>query len=214
MSTPRLALSGVFPVLFSLACASILDIAEAKHDPALDNGGKSDAGGKSLCQNYCDTVTAACNANDQQYASNDVCLKFCGKLDPGQPDDTSGDTVYCRLNKAKDVKGTGETGSCPIAGPGGDGTCGSNCDALCTVALKTCATQASAFISVDACEAECVKLQDIGHYNVKRQDEFDVQCRLYHVSAAQLDPAFHCPHVRGIGKCNAQSPPPLPTSSP
>jgi hypothetical protein len=203
-SCALIAASGVFV----FACASVLGIEQATLDPALDKATTTDAGRKSLCDTYCDILSANCTGNVEQFVSKDVCKPFCQKLDPGTPGDTTGNSVNCRLTYAKLAKSAGETSdNCSIAGPGGNGQCGTNCDALCTVALKTCATEVSAFVDVNQCDAECTRLPDVGHFDDSIQDNFNVQCRLYHVSAAQLDPQLHCPHVRGIGKCNAQSPP-------
>lgn len=183
-------------------CASVLGIETATDDPALDNPAKK----KTLCETYCDTLSANCNGSFEQFVSRDTCLDYCAKLDPGQSGDQNGNTVNCRLHYAMSAKTAGEQkDNCTIAGPGGNGTCGTDCEALCHVALETCAGQPSAFIGETQCDAECTKLPDLGHYDDSIQDGFTVQCRLYHVSAAQIDPDVHCPHVRGIGKCGPGS---------
>jgi len=199
----RVALSVVACFIVS-ACASVLDIETATDDPALDNPGPK----KSLCQTYCDTLSANCNGNVEQFVSTETCLDYCAKLDPGKPNDTAGDTVNCRLHYATSAKTAGEKAdNCSAAGPGGNGTCGTNCDALCHVALQTCGDQPTGFKSETECTSECTKLPDKGEYDDSIQDGFTIQCRLYHVSAAQIDPVVHCPHVRGILKC---SPPAVP----
>jgi hypothetical protein len=232
MATLKLAVLAlpVVPAWFALACASVLGIEQATHDSKLDNGGTgnaagssnggtgnggtgnagesgnagtgTDGGGKSLCDNYCDTVSANCSGNFEQYVSKAVCMKVCARLDPGQPGDDSGNTVNCRLHFAESAGLAGEQQTnCSAAGPGGNGVCGTNCEGLCRIALDTCKAGNLIFRSISECAAACTKLQDLGHYDDSIQDGPEVQCRLYHVSAAQIDPIFHCKHVAGIEKC-------------
>jgi hypothetical protein len=224
----------VLPAWLALACAGVLGIEQATHDSKLDNGGASnaggsgngggetggtndaapggnDGGGRPLCETYCDTISAACAGNFEQYVSNAVCMKICARLDPGQAGDDAGDTVNCRLHYAESAKLAGEQQSnCSAAGPGGNGVCGTNCDALCRIALDTCRAGQRIFASVLECTSECTKLNDLGHYDDSIQDGPEVQCRLYHVSAAQIDPVIHCPHVGGAGPCSPTSPPTMP----
>lgn len=219
MSWLRLTALGLCLVPGFVGCASVLGIEEATLDPKLDKGGANGAGGsenggggsggtvdgggggKTLCETYCDTVSAACAGQFEQYVSPQTCMKLCGRLDPGQPGDDSGDTVNCRLHYAESAQTAGEkTSNCSAAGPGGHGTCGTNCDALCRIALDTCRAQ-RIFSSTLDCASQCTKIPDLGHYDDSIQDGDSVQCRLYHVSAAQIDPVIHCPHVAGIVKC-------------
>jgi hypothetical protein len=53
------------------------------------------------------------------------------------------------------------------------------------------------------CLDACAPLADTGSYDDSQQTGYTVQCRLYHVTAATLDPTLHCPHVDGIGPCAA-----------
>lgn len=205
------------PTWFAFACASVIGIEQATYDPKLDKGGAAnsggsgnggaDSGGKSLCETYCDTVSASCAGDFEQYVSNAVCMKICARLDPGQPGDDALDTVNCRLHYAESAALAGEKATnCSAAGPGGNGVCGTNCDALCRIALDTCGGAQRIFMSTIDCQAACTKLDDLGHYDDSIQSGPEVQCRLYHVSAAQIDPVIHCPHVGGIGPCQVTAP--------
>jgi hypothetical protein len=156
-----------------------------------------------MCENYCDTVMTNCGVEGfEQFLSRGHCLGFCEKLDPGTPDDNAGNTAGCRLHYAVAAEGGSELGfNCPIAGPGGDGVCGDNCDGFCIVAVQTCSTQMPVATALD-CIRNCGNLPDVGPFHAKIQTGNSLQCRLYHLSAAQTDPLLHCPHVGGVGPCN------------
>jgi hypothetical protein len=204
-----------------VGCASVLGIETATHDPKLDTAGASnggsgnggagvDSGGGPICDRYCDTVQANCTGDNEQYVSKAVCMKICARLDPGQPGDDVGNTVNCRLHYAESAVTAGEPASnCSSAGPGGanvDSTsvCGSYCEGLCRIALDTCKGAELVFSSVSECVSGCSNIPDIGNYADSIQSGNSVQCRLYHVSAAQIDPVLHCPHVGGlVGPCKA-----------
>src|SRR5262249_15678809 len=149
-------------------------------DAAPGGGTGTDGGGKSLCETYCDTISAACAGNFEQYVSNAVCMRICARLDPGQPGDDAGNTVNCRLPlpEARKAPG-GKTTNCSAAGPGGNGVCGTNCDAPCRIALDTCKAGQRVFGSQLECTSACTKLGDLGHYDDSIQDGPEVQCRLY-----------------------------------
>lgn len=209
-----------------VGCASVLGIETATHDPKLDtagagNGGSGNggtgaggdvdsAGDKPLCERYCDTVAASCPVPNEQYTSRAVCLKICARLDPGQPGDDSGNTINCRLHYAESAASTGETAlNCSAAGPGGANAdtpnlCGSYCEGLCRIAADTCRGAQVVFSSISECVTACSSIPDLGNYADSIDSGNSVQCRLYHVSAAQIDPVLHCPHVGGlVGPCKA-----------
>lgn len=228
MSALRLAILGLALVPGFVGCASVLGIEQATLDPKLDKGGAANSaggssnsgssnggsggtvdgggGGKTLCETYCDTVSAACAGQFEQYVSPPTCMKLCGRLDPGQPGDDAQNTVNCRLHYAQSAQTAGEKATnCSAAGPGGNGVCGTNCEGLCRIALDTCKAQ-KIFSSTLDCASQCTKLPDLGAYDDSIQDGDSVQCRLYHVSAAQIDPVIHCMHVAGIVKCVHHAP--------
>jgi hypothetical protein len=214
-----------------VACAAVLDIEQAKHDPSLDQkGGVTDAGGNGnaspLCVQYCNTIVKACTDNDEQYVldtsgtKSTICLDLCSKLPPGADGDTSTDSVNCRLHyaleaaKVRNLMSGGEVGEldtdCRAAGPGGNGICGTNCEAFCTLAGPTCDGERAELtvaqkvvLNPAGCLTECHVLPDGKDYNdhTEHQSGDTVQCRLYHVSAAQTIPDFHCPHIGGASPC-------------
>jgi hypothetical protein len=157
------------------------------------------------CDLYCDTIATGCTGSKLQYVSRDACIAVCNNLPVGTTADQTGDTLGCRLNLATKIATTGE-GDCAAAGPGGGDVCGPDCDSFCEVALKVCPSD---FAGPIACHAACAQLpNDCGPYAVVPNvtpDTYSVQCRLYHLTAATLDPATHCPHVKGVGLCTPTS---------
>jgi hypothetical protein len=221
MATLRFWLLVVSFVPGFAGCAAVLGIEQATHDSKLDNGGAGNGGtgnagtggggggNKPLCETYCDTVGASCTGTNEQYESRAVCLRTCARLEEGQAGDDAGNTIQCRLHYAESAASApGEAaGACSAAGPGGaqldaPNVCGSYCEGLCAIALDTCKGANFRFTSLSECKAACETLPDLGNYNDKIIEGNSVQCRLYHVSAAQIDPIIHCPHVGGdVGPC-------------
>ncbi|HEX7668558.1 MAG TPA: hypothetical protein VF395_03195 [Polyangiaceae bacterium] len=201
-----------------VACSGVLGIEKAEHDEKLDQtgaGGKgaggsdgtsgtSSTGGtatgpKTLCERYCDTVMANCTGDNPVYKSRAVCDEVCKVLPPGRPGDTDVDSIECRLHFAELVATLGEASvNCPAAGPGGDGICGANCEGFCTIALAACPDSP---VSGVGCAKACSDLPDPGGYTSNIDSGDSVECRLYHASAATVDPATHCRHTGGVGAC-------------
>jgi hypothetical protein len=213
-----LVLAGVLAALGAAAgCRSILSIEEREYDSALDDGGTggggSDGGAVSLtCQSYCDLLQATCVGANAQFSTLDACLGLCSTFPPGTLDDTSGDTLGCRIHVLETSKAMIEISDCAAAGPGGNGVCGTNCESYCTSMMTVCPTT---FESMGDCTAACTPLIECGTYAVAATTPNDpsIQCRLYHVSAASIgiqsamagvDTASqikHCPHASGQTEC-------------
>lgn len=208
---------GVLGVLGVTACSGVLGIEKAEHDAKLDQAGAGGKGGgtggadgapetggggngpKALCERYCDTVMANCAGDNPVYRSRSMCDEVCKVLPPGRPGDTDVDSIECRLHYAELVVTVGEASvNCPAAGPGGDGICGANCEGFCTIALAACPDSP---ISGVGCAKACSDLPDPGGYTSNIDSGDSVECRLYHASAATVDPATHCRHTAGIGAC-------------
>jgi hypothetical protein len=183
----------VLMVGLAFGCAQVIGIQDAKLEDA-----STDAP-QSLCELYCSKVMEFCTGGLQVYAKVETCMLACEKFPPGQSGDVSGNSVECRLRNAELADTTGEPQThCPAAGPGGNGGCGSNCEGSCTLMLATCP---GFFASSTECESACAAVPDMGGFNVSQQSGNSMQCRLYHVSAAQLDPTTHCPHAAGMAIC-------------
>jgi hypothetical protein len=204
------------------ACRQVIGIEDAQLDPALSaksagvagssmsalgvgQAGDATAGiaAPSPCEQYCAAVTTNCTGAFAVYTSYDACLAVCAALPEGQLGDRNVNSVQCRLHAAL-VAGDEVPHYCPIAGPGGNGECGSNCEGLCGIRAQICAPYTDP--DVAACLTDCAKLEDLGTYSTDlSEDQYSgphVQCRLYHVSAAASDDAeHHCLHVDGAAPC-------------
>jgi hypothetical protein len=152
----------------------------------------------------------ACPSPAQVYASQEMCLGVCQKLElagkAGAADDQSGNTIHCRLYYAQEALGTGETSTCPQSGPTGSGICGSSCEAYCVLMQQTCPVEfgdpATFNNNLASCISMCasIPVSSVG-FSANQQSGNTIACRLYHVSAASATadaPAMHCPHAAGI----------------
>lgn len=168
---------------------------------AAGQGGASDE--PTLCDQYCTAVMANCTAAFAVYTSYATCLSVCAALPEGALGARTGNSVQCRLRAAVAAKDE-VPHYCPIAGPGGNGVCGSNCESLCGLRGKVCSKYGT--VTLQTCLSDCAKLQDLGNYStsldVGQYKGAHVQCRLYHASAAAADdPEQHCPHADGAPPC-------------
>jgi len=160
----------------------------------------TDAGALS-CESYCSLVTDVCTGAHQQYASAAICKELCATFPVGTLDDANTNTLGCRIREAEAIRDNGEVALCTAAGPGGDGICGSNCEAYCTGLEQLCASQFASFSAPDAgsCVPNCkTQIADCGGYaaDATRNDD-TMQCRLFHLTSAAGDAVTHCPHTIG-----------------
>jgi hypothetical protein len=163
-----------------------------------------DVVGPSLCDRYCSTVMPACTGEHRVYSSTASCQAACGALPPGEPGSENTNTVHCRLRQAEFARNTGEDYTyCPSAGPAGSGKCGSNCESLCAMIEGVCKGANRKYEDEQVCQRACAKLPDLGTFNTIIADESPqhVQCRIYHVTNAAIDPDEHCDHAAGIYAC-------------
>jgi hypothetical protein len=182
----------------SCSCEQALGIQDAELDPLLDAG-------PGLCTSYCDTVQSSCTDAHAVYTNLATCLGICAQLAEGQPGDQAGNTVECRLTQAENASSTGEPQThCPFAAPGGNGTCGSNCDGYCQLFEQECPSYFdAAYASLGECQSGCAAdLTDLGTYDVSMSTGATLQCRLWHLAAASVDPEHHCMHAAGESPCD------------
>jgi hypothetical protein len=161
--------------------------------------------GDTLCGRYCASLSLNCIEGNQQYASEMACLAVCAVLEPGAPGDASGNTVECRLGRAELAGSTGEPSNyCFSAGPGGAGVCGSNCEGFCRIMTATCSELGTNAECLETCSLVPDRSlpPESEPYNTASQAGNSLQCRLFHVSAASLDPPGHCAHAAGATPCN------------
>jgi hypothetical protein len=197
-----------------MGCANIAGIDQAQLQSNEAIGGTGSTSDPNLCTTYCNTVMANCTNDLSVYASQETCLGVCDKLvqagKQGSPGVIGENTVNCRLTEARNAKSTGEAGAyCFAAGPGGGNVCGTNCEGYCLLVGETCPNEFSGpqfngsleYCLRTACPA--VPVLD-AEYNASQQSGNNINCRLYHVSAANADsqaPGIHCPHAAGAAPC-------------
>lgn len=166
------------------------------------NGGGNDGGGGDTgttgdaltCANYCGIIMGGCTAGNQQYSDLDNCKNSCAAFTAGTLADTSGDTLGCRIYHATVAAASADNAvvHCPHAGPGGDGTCGANCDGYCDIAQKYCAGSSQIYTDRADCMATCGAKPDTLKFNVSIQTGDSVACLLYHSQEASTVPPDHC----------------------
>ncbi len=161
------------------------------------------------CVDFCNTVQKNCIDANKVYADNNTCLEICSALPPGTPGDaTNADTVACRMLRAQAAESSPQE-SCAAAGPGGDGSCGTDCDAYCTLFQAICPDQAAV---VSQCLDKCPAIADSKGFTAAQQKQDSVECRLAQLEKATADKsacihaAFQvsgttCKHTQGLPDC-------------
>jgi hypothetical protein len=175
------------------ACQAIAGIEDRKLDP---NAAAAQANSK-VCQDYCTTVMANCTGGNAVYTTQDLCLGVCALLDPGDPNEPTDvpNSIACRKHQA-DLARLEPADNCIAAGPGGNGVCGTDCDAYCQIYPKACKADYE-YTTTDQCLQACSGLiEQPDRFDVIKDHEGDtIECRLVHTSSATVDPTTHCPHA-------------------
>jgi hypothetical protein len=171
------------------ACQSVAGIEDRTLDP--------DALAPSStpqCKEYCSVVMDACKGTNAVYTTEPICLGVCAHLDPGDDEDTSGNTIACRLYQANIAKDEPDD-YCKGAGPGGNDVCGTDCEAYCQIFPQVCPGSYE-YQSTEDCLKFCEALPSQPDYDVMRDHAGDtIECRLVHTSSATTKPDDHCPHA-------------------
>jgi hypothetical protein len=183
--------------LLVYACGNV----EHPAEPVTPNGGEppletEDTTPESMtCEQYCEAVMQACEGDNAVYVNVAVCLAVCAQLEAGDALEPHGNTLACRAAHARLARSEPDA-QCAAAGPGGAGSCGSDCEAYCALYPRICPDEADAQGSAD-CLVGCEALVDQDRFNVVADHGGDtVECRLVHVSAAAIEPSVHCAHAR------------------
>jgi hypothetical protein len=149
------------------------------------------------CDKYCTDIMTKCTGDQQQYADKDSCMGVCAALPAaGMDGDADGNTIQCRIYHTS-VAQSDPMLHCPHAGPSGGGACGTLCEAFCSVATTTCATE---WAQAGECTASCTGWTAAGmDYNATGFTAGDTtECRLYHLTVAASNATSattHCPHT-------------------
>lgn len=177
------------------------------------------AGASQACKQYCAMADSVCQSPSKLYANQDVCLATCSLMSPGDANEPTGNTntVACRVHQLQLAQQTDEPATrpdyCAAAGPGGNGTCGSNCESYCQLYEAACHADqpqlTSAQYDLDTCVGKCKGLLDKGTFDAIEDHGGDsVQCRLVHTSTSTLDPSEHCVHAQLQAQAHATPPGP------
>lgn len=159
-------------------------------DSAEDDSNDTDADMPNLdappatlsCTYYCNTLQTACTGGNAQFDTNAQCLASCALLPAGTLGMTLTDTLGCRISHAMTAFGDSSMAAaeCPKAGPSGDVTCGTACEAFCDMIDDVCPGQWTAGTCVAQCTARGTILPG-AHYNTGTtvQSGDTGECRLY-----------------------------------
>jgi hypothetical protein len=156
------------------------------------------------CDPYCTDVRrcpSTAGNYSSLYVSKQTCLGICTDLAPGSAlEGQSNNTVACRdsqLNLAEI--------NCQAAGPGGGGTCGTNCEAYCSLLHKICSDKFDSDFPPSSADPEalCQQVCTTGLTPVPYSVDDPVinvadtlQCRLWHLSTATVEGISHCEHAQ------------------
>ena len=212
--------STLFRVACSLAlglgCAQIFGIDEACQV------GTPGCAPLEPCREYCQRISAKCSAETPQYEDSRLeCESMCPYFDRAMDGTSSGNTLECRLERAR--SSGGELSDCPAAGRGGNGVCGTNCDAYCSLMRNICPALYQQFDPTDAnddeaaCQTVCASLTDadapydprpFGEEARLDTNQPTLHCRFWHLGTAAIElqqdgftSTIHCNHAFGLNEC-------------
>ncbi len=181
------------PLLLALSCGGKDKSADA--GGAANDGGTASQGANVTCANYCHRVMAACTGENAVYVNDQACLAVCALLEPGDAQEPRGNTVACRSAQAASAEREPEA-YCAAAGPGGNGACGSDCEAYCALYPQACPSETEEQ-GTQSCLEACSALVDQPSFDLITDHQGDtLECRLVHLASATLSPAEHCHHAR------------------
>jgi hypothetical protein len=145
------------------------------------------------CTAYCDTIETNCAGDFSQYGTREMCEATCATFAPGTDGDMMGNSLACRTYHAGAAAMANDV-HCGHAGPGGDMACGSNCEGFCGIAAAVCP---EAWPDIAACAMACGTFDPGEKYDATDVKGNTFACRLYHLTAATVDPVVHCGHIKG-----------------
>lgn len=188
-------------LLFAAACGSDKSDNATPDGPAPD-GPPPDTAPQPLtldCASYCGAIQARCTDTLARYGTMEECVASCTLLPVGALGEMAGHTLGCRIYHTE-AAGEDAEAHCEHAGPGGGLMCGASpCEGFCSMAPATCPGQWSA----NTCMNQCGNLTSTPPFSINSAGD-TVECRLYHLTAATVDPGTHCAHTARNGNpiCN------------
>lgn len=149
------------------------------------------------CADYCELAMRNCTGDVAQYTDLGTCQATCQAMPIGDPASPAGNTVSCRTFQAALAEDP-VAAACTKAGPGGDGTCGDNCESFCTMALALCGGRPGVFPDHATCLTTCAGFSTAEPYDANDIAGDTFACRLYHLTAAATVPDVHCAHIGAV----------------
>jgi len=173
------------------------------------------------CTEYCTNITEVCTGTNQQFNSSAWCEASCwGYLYLSNGSATAGDSWNCRIYHlgVANTSAANAVIHCPHAGfDGGDGTCGTACEAYCDSVLWACTGESTVFTPSSTMSARSACLQQCAFYprvggnppnNATEPLADSWECRSWHVlygiilnqTTPSTNPlSVHCPHASPTG---------------
>lgn len=160
-------------------------------------GGETGDPQEGECQDYCALITVHCSGTVAQYSDINSCLSTCAAMPLGDVATHAGHSVACRTFQAAAAELDGPA-TCPGAGPGGAGVCGSNCESFCAMTDEICGGDLAPFASTEACLSACAAFVSTPPFDASDLAGDTIECRLYHLTAAAVAPDIHCAHLQVV----------------
>lgn len=217
----RVVCRAVAGVALALGCAQVFGIDEACE------AGTEGCTALEPCHEYCQRISDKCAATPQYEDARLECESLCPYFDRSTDGSALGNTLECRLERARSTGG--ELSDCPAAGRGGNGACGSNCDAYCSLMRNVCPVRYDEFDTTASnddegvCLATCAALADpdaeydprpFGELARLDGDQPTLHCRFWHLGTAAIElqqdgfsSTIHCDHAFGLRECLPVTPP-------
>jgi hypothetical protein len=162
----------------------------------------SGAAQADTCDYYCTAIQAHCTGANQQYTTPEMCQAVCKAFKPGPIMDSSNtaeDDLGCRIYHADVPASMDPATHCFHGGPaaGAPDECSKDfCSTFCGLAESICTGAHSQYPDAATCMTDCAKFPvSAGNYGTADVSKNDQFCRLYHLTAASVDPATHCAHI-------------------
>ena len=146
---------------------------------------------------YCATINETSTGDLQQYGATAQCMATCAGFAPGAVGDEIGNSVGCRMHYALEASEDPQT-HCRVAGPGGNGVCGSNCEGFCQIQSVACVGPDQQFSTITQCIDVCNQYDPSVAYSSMVTAGDSLACRLYHLTVASASAQVHCPHIGAV----------------
>lgn len=155
------------------------------------------------CRNYCDALEENCGTPQLRQYPEKGCVRLCMDYLPfGTDSESNGDSLECRLPFALNASAETDT-ACLAAGLTGGDECGTRCEVYCRLMKFKCTAQFDSVLggTLSTCVERCAAVPPAPRFNVSVVKGDTLDCRFYHLQAANLQPDVHCPHTAGEEPC-------------